>query len=78
MDDRKKLLQDLLNEARGLLGMIAEIGCKIRLLEIKVESEDIQESEVDKYLDQMTAEANTYSKQLDDIFAELKVYGLEP
>lgn len=62
-------VNDLVEEARGLKGMIAEIGCKAKILEQRVRSNE--ETEVELPLEQMRVDIDKYSRRLDQIFEEI-------
>jgi hypothetical protein len=70
------ILKELLSEARGLKGMIAEVACKSRLLAIQIQSGS--DLDVSESLLQMQRDLDKYSKRLDQIFLELDTYGIVP
>ncbi len=67
-----KLFKELLIEACGLKGMIAEVACKSRLLKEKI-PDDL---EVEKSIVQMRSDLYKYSDRIDQIFVELRTYGI--
>ena len=67
----------LIEEARGLNGMIAEISCKCRLLIPKVENQECDEGILEK-VEQMQTDLDKYSKRLNEIFVEFGTYGIVP
>lgn len=68
--------EKLVDEARGLLGMIAEIKAKTRLYMSIIQKEDnwIGEPLVTTSVIQMRNELATYSRRLDEIQEELRSY----
>lgn len=67
-----KHLQKLLNEARGLKGMIAEVACKSRLLASQIKQDKIEEdSAFEEMLVQMQSDLDKYSERLREIIQEL-------
>jgi hypothetical protein len=76
MKKNANILQELLKEARGLKGMIAEVACKSRLLAGRVKSGG--DPEVAESLTQMQSDLDKYSERLDEIFMELDAYAIVP
>jgi hypothetical protein len=76
MKKNSRLLQELLKEARGLKGMIAEVACKSRMLANQIKSGS--DTEVSESLLQMQSDLDKYSQRLDQIFVELDTYAIVP
>ena len=76
MNKHAKLLQELLDEARGLKGMIAEVACKCRLLTQNVQlGTSVSEEES---LEQMEIDLDKYSERFNQIIEEFSTYGIVP
>jgi hypothetical protein len=75
MKKNVNFLQELLEEARGLKGMFAEVACKSRLLARQI-AESGFDLDVDKSIIQMRNDLYKYSDRIDKIFVELKSYGI--
>jgi hypothetical protein len=75
MKKNLKILQELLNEARGLKGMLAEVGIKSRLMANQILA-DNADPEAEESISQMQSDLDKYSQRLNQIYAELNVYGI--
>jgi len=72
--------EEIKTEARMLVGMLAEVKAKVKLLKSKiykqVEEEGRTIAEIDKdvqdVVDRLLNDLNTYSKTLDELNSELK------
>lgn len=79
------MTESLIDEAYGILGMIAEAKAKARFLIARIQEEkqtrkfpsmSLQER-VDSFLEQTLADLDTYDRRLDEIVLELADHGTE-
>jgi len=73
MENHLKNREDLVCEAKGLFGMIAEIQAKTKLYISRLATEDIEVS-----VSQMKNDLATYSRRIDEIYEELRSYDVIP
>jgi len=73
---KNKIIQELIKEANSLKGMLAEVACKSRLIANQIRSG--ASPEVEESILQMQTELYKYSNRIDQIFEELRSYGIAP
>ncbi len=74
-----KSVEELIQEARGLKGMVAEVGCVARSMRNNIEERgrDVTMDMIEM-CQQMEDDLAKYSYRLCDIFEELGTYGIAP
>ena len=74
--DKVARITELLEEARGLNGMVAEVACKCRLAINQIVNGEYKEHT--ETVKQMQSDLDKYSKRLDQIYVEFRTYGIVP